>query len=120
MCGSAHSCWLGIIIIMHGLRLLIAVLQCLLNCLHVSIIRHFIKFCLSTPSSFYMYCLRVFIVVLQELHCLITTIFTMIKCMTLCIPYTSFVSELYPVHELKLKHDNNNNKEKMESCELLF
>ena len=44
VCGSAHSCWLGIIIIMHGLRLLIAVLQCLLNCLHVSIIRHFIKF----------------------------------------------------------------------------
>ena len=46
-------------IIMYGLRLFIVVLQelqCLPNCLHVSIIRvigfyNFTKLCLSTPSS---------------------------------------------------------------------
>ena len=31
-----------------------------------------------------MYCLRVFIVVLQDLNCLYTTIFILIKCV--CIP----------------------------------
>ena len=47
-------------IVMYGLRLFIVVLQelhCLLNCLHVFMIRvrgwyHITKFCYSTPSGF--------------------------------------------------------------------
>ena len=56
--------------VMYDLRLFIVVLQelqCLPNCLHVCIIRviglhHFTRFRCSKPSSF-LYCLRVFLVV---------------------------------------------------------
>ena len=67
-----------------------------------------------------MYCLRLFIIVLQELHCLQTCKFP--------IPWSSistqsFISQLplvIEIHWSKLKNDNNNNnndKEKMKICE---
>ena len=58
-----------------------------------------------------MYCLRLFIVVLQELHCLQTW------SLRISISTQSFISQLCPVIEIresKLKKNNNN---KMKNCE---
>ena len=66
-----------------------------------------------------MYCLRLFIVVLQELHCLQTCNFPIPWSLWISISTQSFVSQLCPVIEIresKLKKDNNNNN-KMKNCE---
>ena len=62
-----------------------------------------------------MYCLRLFIVVLQELHCLQTCNFPIPWSLWISICTQSFISQLPLVIEIrwsKLKN-NNNNKEKM-------
>ena len=72
-----------------------------------------------------MYCLRLFIVVLQELHCLQTCNFPIPWSLWISICTQSFVSQLCPVIEIresKLKKDNNNNNNnnnnnKMKNCE---
>ena len=73
-----------------------------------------------------MYCLRLFIVVLQELHCLQTCNFPIPWSLWISICTQSFISQLPLVIEirwLKLKkkkkknNNNNNNKEKMKNCE---
>ena len=69
-----------------------------------------------------MYCLRLFIVVLQELHCLQTCNFPIPWSLWISICTQSFISQLPLVIEIclsKLKKDNNNNnnKEKMKNCE---
>ena len=68
-----------------------------------------------------MYCLRLFIVVLQELHCLQTRNFPIPWSLRISISTQSFVSQLCPVIEIresklkKKKKKNNNNK--MKNCE---
>ena len=70
-----------------------------------------------------MYYLRLFIVVLQELHCLQTCNFPIPWSLWISICMQSFISQLPLVIEirwLKLKkknNNNNNNKEKMKNCE---
>ena len=68
-----------------------------------------------------MYCLRLFIVGLQELHCLQTCNFPIPWSLWISICTQSFISQLPLVIEirwLKLKKkNNNNNKEKMKNCE---
>ena len=69
-----------------------------------------------------MYCLRLFIVVLQELHCLQTCNFPIPWSLWISICTQSFISQLPLVIEirwskLKKKKNNNNNKEKMKNCE---
>ena len=66
-----------------------------------------------------MYCLRLFIVVLQELHCLQICNFPIPWSLWISISTQSFISQLCPVIEIcesKLKNNNNNNK-KMKNCE---
>ena len=66
-----------------------------------------------------MYCLRLFIVVLQELHCLQTCNIPIPCSLWISISTQSFVSQLCPVIEIresKLKK-NNNNKNKRKNCE---
>ena len=63
-----------------------------------------------------MYCLRLFIVVLQELHCLQTCNFPTPWSLWISISTQSFVSQLCPVIEIresKLKKKKN----KMKNCE---
>ena len=70
-----------------------------------------------------MYCLRLFIVVLQELHCLQTCNFPIPWSLWISICTQSFISHLPLVIEIrlsKLKKKNNNNKEKMKNCEMNF
>ena len=71
-----------------------------------------------------MYCLRLFIVDLQELQCLQTCNFPIPWSLWISISTQSFVSQLCPVIEIresKLKKDNNNNNNnnnnKMKNCE---
>ena len=70
-----------------------------------------------------MYCLRLFIVVLQELHCLQTCNFPIPWSLWISICTQSFISQLPLVIEIrwsklkKKKKKNNNNKEKMKNCE---
>ena len=74
-----------------------------------------------------MYCLRLFIVVLQELHCLQTCNFPIPWSLWISICTQSFISQLPLVIEIRLsklkkkkkkkKNNNNNNKEKMKNCE---
>ena len=67
-----------------------------------------------------MYCLSLFIVVLQELHCLQTCNFPIPWSLWISISTQSFVSQLCPVIEIresKLKNNNNNNNNKMKNCE---
>ena len=69
-----------------------------------------------------MYCLRLFIVVLQELHCLQKPNFPIPWSLWISISTQSFVSQLSLVIEIrqsKLKKDNNNNNnnKKMKNCE---
>ena len=66
-----------------------------------------------------MYCLRLFIVVLQELHCLQTYNFPIPWLLWISSCTQSFISQLPLVIEIrwsKLKKNNNNNK-KMKNCE---
>ena len=66
-----------------------------------------------------MYCLRLFIVVLQELHYLQTCNFPIPWSLWISISTQSFISQLPLVIEIrwsKLKDNNNNNKEKMKKC----
>ena len=66
-----------------------------------------------------MYCLRLFIVVLQELHCLETCNFPIPWSLWISICTQSFISQLPLVIEIrlsKLKKKKKNNKEKM-NCE---
>ena len=68
-----------------------------------------------------MYCLRLFIVVLQELHSLQTCNFSIPWSLWISISTQSFISQ-YPLvieirwSKLKKKKKNNNNK-KMKNCE---
>ena len=71
-----------------------------------------------------MYCLRLFIVVLQEIHCLQTCNFPIPWSLWISICTQSFISQLPLVIEIrwsklkkKKKKKNNNNKEKMKNCE---
>ena len=70
-----------------------------------------------------MYCLRLFIVILQELHCLQTCNFPIPWSLWISICTQSFISQLPLVIEIrrsklkKKKNNNNNNKEKMKNCE---
>ena len=67
-----------------------------------------------------MYCLRLFIVVLQELHCLQICNFPIPWSLWISISTQSFISQLCPVIEIrqsKLKKKNNNNNKKMKNCE---
>ena len=73
-----------------------------------------------------MYCLRLFIVVLQELHCLQKRNFSIPWSLWISISTQSFVSQLctvFEIRELKLKKkkkkNNNNNKMKNSENELL-
>ena len=74
-----------------------------------------------------MYCLRLFIVVLQELHCLQKCNFPIPWSLWISISTQSFVSQLctvFEIRELKLKKkkkkkNNNNNKMKNSENELL-
>ena len=74
-----------------------------------------------------MYCLRLFIVVLQELHCLQKRNFPIPWSLWISISTQSFVSQLctvFEIRELKLKKKkkkkkNNNNKMKNSENELL-
>ena len=66
--------------------------------------------------------MRLFIVVLQELHCLQTCNFPIPWSLWISICTQSFISQLPLVIEirrskLKKKKNNNNNKEKMKNCE---
>ena len=64
-----------------------------------------------------MDCLRLFIVVLQELHCLQTGNFPIPWSLRISISTQSLVSQLclvIEIRELKLKKKNNN---KMKNCE---
>ena len=67
-----------------------------------------------------MYCLRLFIVVLQELHCLETCNFPIPWSLWISICTQSFISQLPLVIEIRLsrlkKKKKKNNKEKM-NCE---
>ena len=67
-----------------------------------------------------MYCLRLFIVVLQELHCLQKRNFPIPWSLWISISTQSFVSQLctvFEIRELKLKKNNNNNNNKMKNSE---
>ena len=66
-----------------------------------------------------MYCLRLFIVVLQELHCLQTCHIPIPWSLWISICTQSFISQLPLVIEIRLSKlkKNNNNKEKMKNCE---
>ena len=67
-----------------------------------------------------MYCLRLFIVVLQELHCLQKRNFPIPWSLWISISTQSFVSQLctvFEIRELKLKKKNNNNNNKMKNSE---
>ena len=67
-----------------------------------------------------MYCLRLFIVCLQELHCLQTYNFPIPWSLWIFISTQSFVSQLCPVIEIrqsKLKKKKKNNNNKMKNCE---
>ena len=70
-----------------------------------------------------MYCLRLFIVVLQELHCLQKRNFPIPWSLWISISTQSFVSQLctvFEIRELKLKkkkNNNNNNNKKMKNSE---
>ena len=72
-----------------------------------------------------MYCLRLFIVVLQELHCLQKRNFPIPWSLWISISTQSFVSQLctvFEIRELKLKkkkknNNNNNNNNKMKNSE---
>ena len=77
-----------------------------------------------------MYCLRLFIVVLQELHCLQTCNFPIPWSLWISICTQSFISQLPLVIEIRLSklkknnddnnnnnNNNNNNKEKIKNCE---
>ena len=67
-----------------------------------------------------MYCLRLFIVVLQELHCLQICNFPIPWSLWISISTQSIVPQLCPVierHESKLKKKKNNNNNKMKNCE---
>ena len=70
-----------------------------------------------------MYCLRLFIVVLQELHCLQTCNFPIPWSLWISICTQSFISQLPLVIEIrrsklkKKKKKKKNNKEKMKNCE---
>ena len=71
-----------------------------------------------------MYCLRLFIVVLQELHCLQKRNFPIPWSLWISISMQSFVSQLctvFEIRELKLKkkknNNNNNNNNKMKNSE---
>ena len=68
-----------------------------------------------------MYCLRLFIVVLQELHCLQKRNFPIPWSLWISISTQSFVSQLctvFKIRELKLKKkNNNNNNNKMKNSE---
>ena len=58
-----------------------------------------------------MYCLRLFIVVLQELHCLQTCNFPIPWSLWISISTQSFISQFCPVIEIReSKLKNNNNK----------
>ena len=62
-----------------------------------------------------MYCLKMFIVVLQELHCLQTCNFPIPWSLWISISTQSFISQLRLVIEIrwsKLKKKNNNNSDK--------
>ena len=65
-----------------------------------------------------MYCLRLFIVVLQELRCLETCNFPIPWSLWMSIRTQSFISQLPMVIEIRLsKLKKKNNKEKMKNCE---
>ena len=69
-----------------------------------------------------MYCLRLFIVVLQELHCLQTCNFPIPWSLWISSCTQSFISQLPLVIEirwskLKKKKKKNNNNNKMKNCE---
>ena len=65
-----------------------------------------------------MYCLRLFIVVLQELHCLQTCNFRIPWSLWISIGMQSFISQLPLVIEIRWsKLKNNNNNKKMKNCE---
>ena len=68
-----------------------------------------------------MYCLRLFIVVLQELHCLQTCNFPIPWSLWISICTQSFISQLPLVIEIRWsklkKKSNNNNNNKMKNCE---
>ena len=67
-----------------------------------------------------MYCLRLFIVVLQELHCLQTCNFPIPWSLWISTSTQSFVSQLCPVIEIresKLKKKKKKNNNKMKNCE---
>ena len=64
-----------------------------------------------------MYCLRLFIVVLQELHCLQTCNFPIPWSLWISISMHSFVSQLCPVIEIRESKLKNNNNNKMKNCE---
>ena len=68
-----------------------------------------------------MYCLRLFIVVLQELHCLQICNLPIPWSSWISISTQSLVSQLCPVIEiceLKLKKKSNSNNKKMKNCEI--
>ena len=73
-----------------------------------------------------MYCQRLFIVVLQELHCLQTFNFPIPWSLWISISTQSFISQLPLVIEIrwsklkKKKNNNNNNDKKCENELLLF
>ena len=68
-----------------------------------------------------MYCLRLFIVVLQELHCLQTCNFPIPWSLWISICTQSFISQLPLVIEIRWsklkKKKKKKNKEKMKNCE---
>ena len=67
-----------------------------------------------------MYCLRLFIVVLQELHCLQKRNFPIPWSLWISISTQSFVSQLctvFEIRELKLKKKKKNNNNKMKNSE---
>ena len=67
-----------------------------------------------------MYCLRLFIVVLQERHCLQICNFPIPWSLWISLSMQSFVSQLCLVIEIrgsKLKKKKKNNNNKMKNCE---
>ena len=84
-----------------------------------------ISYCLSELYAIYvpivMYGLRLFIVVLQELHCLPNFWYVYIIVFMDFYHFTKFrpsiQSGFFEIRELKLKSNNNNNKKKMKNCE---
>ena len=68
-----------------------------------------------------MYCLRLFIIVLRELHCLQTCNFPIPWSLWISICMQSFISQLPLVIEIHLsklkKKKKKKNKEKMKNCE---